>query len=591
MKLQTLTKLCAGLLAVVGALVLLAGIVGVVCYFGAKRPVPAKVILEADFEKGLVEYVPNDPVAKVISGEAPTVLGVVEALERATTDDRVVGLIARVGEAGYSAAQIQEIRDAIIAFRAKGKPAIAYSESFGEGGKGNGSYYLATAFDEICLQPSGELGLAGLMAETPFIRGTLSKLGLEPRMDHRGKYKNAMNELTETKYTAAHREATTKFMESIFGQIVRGIADRRKMSESDVRALIDRGPFLADEALQAKLVDKLAYRDDAYAEIKKRAGEDAKFLYLSKYGERAGSLYDKGTTVALIYGVGGVMRGKSGYDPVFQEVTMGADTVAAAFRAAVDDKKVKAILFRIDSPGGSYVASDTIWRETVRAQKAGKPVIVSMSSVAGSGGYFVAMSADKIVAEPATLTGSIGVFAGKMLTTNFWDKLGVSWDEVHTSSNAMVYTGLEDYTPEQWARFETWLDRVYDDFTTKVAEGRKLPKEKVLEIAKGRVWTGEDAKALGLVDELGGFPVAIRLVREAAGLPVDAKIHLKEFPLKKSALEELITGGPDSSQKAGEATLARALEVMQPLARVARELGLGTADSDTLRMPESSVEP
>jgi protease-4 len=591
MKLQILTKFCVGLLAIVGALVLMVGVVAVVCALGAKRPVPAKVILEADFEKGLVEYVPDDVVAKIVSARAPTLLGVVEALERATTDDRVVGLIARVGEAGLSAAQIQEIRDAIIAFRGKGKPAIAYAETFGEGGKGNGSYYLATAFDEICLQPSGDIGLAGLMAETPFISGTLDKLGFIPRMDHRSEYKNAMNELTEKKYTAAHREATTKLVESVFGQIVKGIAERRKMSESEVRTLIDRGPFLGGEALQAKLVDKLAYRDDAYAEIKKKAGADAKFLYLSKYGERVTGLYDKGTTVALIYGVGGVHRGKSGYDPVFQEVTMGADTVAAAFRAAVDDKKVKAILFRINSPGGSYVASDTIWRETVRARKAGKPVIVSMSSVAGSGGYFVAMSADKIVAEPATLTGSIGVFAGKMLTTNFWDKLGVSWNEVHTSSNAMVFTGLQDYTPEQWARFETWLDRVYDDFTTKVAEGRKLSKEKVLEIAKGRVWTGEDAKALGLVDELGGFPVAVRLVREAAGLPVDAKIRLKEFPLKKSPLEALLSGGPDNSQKASEATLARALEVIRPLARVARELGLGAADSDTLRMPETGVEP
>ena len=585
MKLETLKNLVVGLLAVIGTLVLVAGLVIAGCFLGAKRPVPAKVILEANFENGLVEYIPDDPVAKIVSGRAPTVLGVVEALERASTDDRVVGLIARVGEAGLSLAQIQEIRDAIIAFRSKGKPAVAYAETFGEGGRGNGSYYLATAFDEICLQPSGDVGLAGLIAERSFIRGTLDKLGFTPRMDHRSEYKNAMNVLTEKKFTEPHREATTKLMESVFGQIVKGIAAARKMSESEVRALVDRGPFLGDEALQAKLVDKLVYRDDAYEEIKKKAGKDAKFLYLSKYGERAGSLYDKGVTVALIYGVGGVNRGKSGYDPLFQDVTMGADTVAAAFRAAVDDKKVKAILFRIDSPGGSYVASDTIWRETVRAKKAGKPIIVSMSSVAGSGGYFVAMAADKIVAQPATLTGSIGVFAGKMLSTNFWDKLGVTWDEVHTSSNAMVFTGLQDYTPEQWARFEGWLDRIYDDFTTKVAEGRKLPKEKVLEIAKGRVWTGEDAKGLGLVDELGGFPVAMRLVREAAGLSADAKIHLKQFPVKKSPLERLLSEGPDNSQKASEEVIARSLEVIQPLARVARKLSLAM-DSDTLRMPE-----
>jgi protease-4 len=587
---QNLKKFIVRTLAALGALVFLGMFLGVGGLLIGRKTIPSKVILEANFERHLVEYVPDDPVARIVSGKAPTVLGVVEALERASNDKRVVGLIARVGEAGLSLAQIQEIRDAVTAFRHSGKPAIAYAETFGEGGHGNGSYYLASAFDEICLQPSGDVGLAGLMFERSFLRGTLDKLGFIPRMDHRAEYKNAMNILTEKKFTPAHREATTKLMESEFGQIVKGIAQARKLPEDQVRALIDRGPFLGAEALKARLVDKLAYRDDVYEEIKRKAGKHAKFLYLSRYAERAGNPYDKGTTVALIYGVGGVNRGKSGYDPVFQSVTMGADTIAAAFRAAADDKKVKAILFRIDSPGGSYVASDTIWREVVRAKKAGKPVIVSMGGVAGSGGYFVAMSADKIVAQPATLTGSIGVFAGKMISTNFWDKLGVSWDEVHSSSNAMMFTGLQDYTPGQWARFETWLDRIYDDFTTKVAEGRKLPKQKVLEIARGRVWTGEDAKALGLVDELGGFPVAFRLVREAAGLPADAKIRLKLFPPRKSPLQALFRGDPDSSQTAGDETMARALEIIQPVARVARDLGLA-AEPDVLRMPELGAEP
>ncbi len=578
------------LLATIGALVLLAAIVGGAAFAIAKRAIPPKVILEVNLEQRLVEYVPDDPVARIVSGRVPTMLNLIEALQRAATDHRVVGLIARVGEAGLPLADVQEIRDAVIAFRHTGKPAIAYAETFGEGGKANGSYYLATAFDKIYLQPSGELGLAGLMTETPFLRGTLDKLGFVPRMDHRAEYKNAMNELTETKYTPAHKEATEKIVDSAFGQLVAGIAEARKMSTNDVRALINRGPFLADEALKAKLVDKLAYRDAAYDDIKKQVGPHAKFLYASKYLDRAGSPYDEGDTVALIYGVGDIHRGKSGYNAIFQNVSMGADTVAAAFRAAADDKSVKAILFRIDSGGGSYVASDTIWREVVRAKKAGKPIIVSMGAVAGSGGYFIALPADKIVAQPATLTASIGVFAGKMLTTNFWDKLGISWDEVHTSSNATVFTGLQDYTPEQWQRFEGWLDRIYDDFTTKVADGRKLPKDKVLEIAKGRVWTGEDAKALGLVDELGGFPVALRLVREAAKLPADAKIKLKLFPRAKSPLERLLGESPDSSQKAGDETIARALEIIQPLAHAVRNLGL-TTDSNVLHMPDPGVEP
>jgi protease-4 len=577
------------LLATIGAIVILTAALSAVCVLIARKSIPPRVILEVDLEKHLVEYAPDDPLARIVSGRPPTMLGLIEALQRASTDKHVVGLIARVGEPGLSLADIQEIRDAVIAFRHAGKPAIAYAETFGEESKANGSYYLATAFDKIYLQPSGDVGLSGLIAETPFLRGTLDKLGFVPRMDHRAEYKNAMNELTDKKYTPAFKEAVEKIVDSSFNQLVAGIAEARHMTTNEVRRLINRGPYLADDALDAGLIDQLGYRDAAYADIKKKAGPHTKLLYLSKYLDRAGSPHDEGTTVALIYGVGDIHRGKSAYSPMFQSVSMGADTVSAAFRAAVEDKSVKAILFRIDSGGGSYVASDTIWRETVRAKKAGKPIIVSMGGVAGSGGYFIAMSADKIVAQPATLTGSIGVFAGKFLTTNFWDKLGISWDEVHTSSNAMVFTGLQDYTPEQWKTFETWLDRVYDDFTTKVAEGRKLPRAKVLEIAKGRVWTGEDAKALGLVDELGGFPVAFKLVREAAKLAADAKIKLKVFPRPKSPLERLLGEGSDSSQQTSDETIARALEMIQPFARAARDLGL-VAEPDVLRMPDIDLE-
>jgi protease-4 len=263
-----------------------------------------------------------------------------------------------------------------------------------------------------------------------------------------------------------------------------------------------------------------------------------------------------------------------------REIKMGSDTVAGAFRAAIEDKKVKAILFRVDSPGGSYVASDTIWREVVHARKAGKPVVVSMSGVAGSGGYFVAMHADKIVAQPGTITGSIGVLAGKFITTNFWDKVGISWDEVHTSTNAAMFTGLQDYTPEQWAKFQQWLDRIYEDFTDKVADGRHLPKERVLEIAKGRIWTGEDAKALGLVDELGGFDTALRLAREAAGISAAAEIRLKEFPPKKTLLARLLECG---SINATVDTLDRALQFTAPIVRA-----LNTdADTVALTMPDA----
>ncbi|HSB60372.1 MAG TPA: signal peptide peptidase SppA, partial [Vicinamibacteria bacterium] len=268
----------------------------------------------------------------------------------------------------------------------------------------------------------------------------------------------------------------------------------------------------------------------------------------------------------------------------------GSDTVTEAFRAAAADEDVKAILFRVDSPGGSYVASDAIWRETVRARKAGKPVIVSMGNLAGSGGYFVSMAADKIVAQPATITGSIGVLGGKMLTSGFWDKVGLSWDDVHTSAHGTFWTGTHDYSPAEWARFQAWLDRIYQDFTRKVADGRKLPLEKVLEVAKGRIWSGEDAKALGLVDELGGLPTALRLARQAAGIPEKEGVRLQVYPRPKEPLELLLRGGRESSEPVAVRASLRAVEALRPAVRRLRALGL-LHPPGVLTTPPLEIQP
>ncbi len=566
------------LLALLGVLALFAGAaLLVIAAFSwmSTGTVASKTILEIDFESSIVEYVPDDPIAQAFQSRAVTTREIVEGLERAAKDDRVVGVFARVGAVPMGLAQIQEFRDAVMEFRKSKKPAVAFGETFGEFGPGNGAYYLATAFDAIWLQPSGDVGLNGLMYESQFVRGTLDKLGVVPRMDHRYEYKNAMNFYTEKKFTEAHREALEKVMRSQFGQIVRGIAAARKMSEAEVRALADKGPYLGKQAQDAKLVDGLAYRDEALASLRRKVGDSAKLLYLPRYVERAGPLHDRGKTIALVYGVGGVQRGSGGYDPIMGSVTMGSDTVASALRAAAADADVRAILFRVDSPGGSYVASDTIWREVQNARKAGKPVVVSMGNLAGSGGYFVAMGADKIVAEPGTITGSIGVLGGKLLTTGLWDKLGLSFDEVHTSENADMFTSTKDYSPQEWDKFEQWLDRVYADFTSKVAEGRHLPRERVLEIAKGRIWSGEDAKGIGLVDELGGFPEALRLARQAAGMAPDEEITLKPFPKRRTAWEALTSKGPDSSEPDAWVSLASRLAAsVRPWAVLARRVGL-----------------
>jgi protease-4 len=573
----------------VGAFLVLAlAVVGGIFTWRGRSRLPAKILLEVNLEKPLLEHVPGDPVAQIVLNKATTLRDVVEALDRAGNDERVVGVVARLGAVPMGMATLQELRDAVLAFRKKGKLAIASAETFGEFSAGNGAYYLATAFSEIYLQPSGDVGLTGLLGESPFLRGTLDKLGVQPRMDHRKEFKNAMNLFTEKKFTEAHKEALKKVMDSQFSQLVRGISAARGLSEAGVRALADRGPLTAQEAMDGKLVDGLAYRDEVYAKVRERAGKDAELCFLERYLKRAGRPNASGDTVALIFGTGPVVRGESDYDPLQRESTLGSDSVTAGFRAAIDDKAVKAILFRVNSPGGSYVASDAIWREVVRARKAGKPVVVSMGDVAGSGGYFVAMAADKIVAQPGTITGSIGVLGGKMVMSGLYDKLGLSFDEVHTSQNSTMWTSTSDYTPTGWARLEAWLDRVYEDFTTKVADGRKLPKDKVLQIAKGRIWTGEDAKTLGLVDALGGYDVALQLVREAAKLKPDAKVELRVYPRERSPLEMLGEGAASSEDSrhgagVGQVALGGVLAPWRALDVLYRALGYG-AGAEVLSM-------
>src|SRR6266481_5725807 len=416
-----MSKLIVRFLAILGALWLIGMVIVLVAVIGAKGRVPSKTILEANFEQTFLEDAPDTPTARLMLTEKQTLRDVVDAIDRGASDDRVVGMIAKIGAAPMGMAQTQEIRDAVQRFRAHKKFAVAYAEPFGEFGPGNGAYYLGTAFDQIYLQPSGDIGLTGVMLETPFVKGTLEKLGMRFHGDHRYEYKNAMNTFTETKFTAPHKEALEKVLTSWFGQLKEGISAARQIPPDQFQGLVDKGPYLGKEALDAKLVDGLAYRDEVFDQARKKAGGDAQFLYLDKYLDRAGRPHDKGKTIALVYGAGGVTRGKSEYNAVNGSQNMGSDTVAGAIRAAVADKDVKAILFRVDSPGGSYVASDTIWREVVNARKAGKPVIVSMGDLAGSGGYFVAMAADTTVAQPVTLTASIGLLGGKILPNAFGD--------------------------------------------------------------------------------------------------------------------------------------------------------------------------
>ncbi len=530
-----------GVLAFVGAMSILfvIGMVGLLVLASSSQPtVPSNLVLELDLENPLPEHESSGSLSSAFGDVPTTERDGVDALEKAGKDSRVKSLVVRVGSPG-SPANVQELRDAVKAFRATGKKAIAYTDSFGEMANATLGYYLATAFDEIYMQPSGDLGITGFAIETPFARDAFGKLGVSPRFSQRAEYKNAVNTFTEQDFTGPHREATERFTTSLFGQVVRGIAEDRKLPEDAVRTLIDKAPLLGQEALEARLVDGLKYRDEVYGQLKKDAGEGSELLYVKKYLERAGRPHVSGDTIALVYAVGNVMRGRSDDNPLSGEQVLGGDSVAAAIRKATEDSRVKAILLRVDSPGGSYVASDTVRREVQRAREAGKPVIATMGTYAASGGYFIAMDADKIVAQPGTLTGSIGVYGGKFVTAGFWEKLGVNFETVAQGKNATINSTDSDYSPEQRARHEAMMDRIYADFTQRAAAGRKMPLEKLQEVARGRVWTGEDALAHGLVDALGGLPKALALAREAAKLPADAPVTIELYPRKKDTAEVL----------------------------------------------------
>lgn len=497
--------------------------------------VPTRTVLELDLRNRLIEYVPPTASARALLASRLTLLDVVRTLERAATDPRVVGLLARVGGVNLPLAQAQELRDAIEQFRQSGKPAIAYATAFGDLRGATASYYLACACDRVFLQPAGTLMVNGLTIETAFLRGAFEKLGIQPRFDHRREYKIAMNRLVETEFTEPHRETVRRLLDSQFGQVVRGIAAGRGRSEEEVRDLCERGLFSAEEAEEANLIDAALYWD----QVLERLPDGAELLPLADYRVRA-RWRERGDTVALIYGVGNVLAGTSGFVPGVGLFIAGGETIGQAFRQAVADRRVQAILFRVDCDGGSAVGSMMVDREVALARRAGKPVIVSMSTAGGSGGYGISMSANKIVAQPATNAGGIGLFAGKLDLSGLWERLGISWDEVHTGRSSTFFSFNRDFTPEQWETFQHFLDLDYEGFTDAVAAGRGLPKERVLEVAKGRQRTGEDAKQAGLVDELGGFRTALALTREAAGIPPDAPIRLREFPPRRSLIAGLL---------------------------------------------------
>lgn len=558
----------------------------------APTPLPSSVVLELDLEEGIMDSSPSDPFTLALQRSRLKTVRVVEALERAADDDRVVGLLVRGGPAPGGWATTQELRDAVIRFRESGKPAVLFAQTFGEFAPGQAGYYFATAFDEILLQPSGDVGLLPLTLEAPFFRGALERLDVEPRFDRRWEYKDATEIFTRDGFSDPSREASQALLESLFESMVEGIAEGRSLSPDSVRTLVAAGPFMARDALEAGLVDDLVFLDEAREKLREAGGERTERLAFARYADRDGRVWTRGPRVALIYGSGTIIQGRAGFDPFTGGGSFAASTVAAHLREAVDDESVRAILFRVDSPGGSYVASDVVRRELVRARERGKPVVVSMGNTAASGGYLVSTDAARIVAHPATLTGSIGVLAGKFVTGDLAERLGITWDRIEAGGESTFFSGFEDFSEAEWERFQEYLDRVYDEFVGMVAEGRGMDRAQVDQVARGRVWTGRDALEVGLVDDLGGFQTALAAIREELELEPDARLNVTLFPGERSLLQLFMEDGfrvTAATVLAGQANNGPLVEALQPVLRHAETLGLLGGGEQPVRMPPMEI--
>ncbi len=578
------------LLATVGAIVLLVTSVGagVFLWFKLDKPRVARaVVLTLDLDRRLPEDRGRGGALSLIArGREPTLGDVIEGLDRAAKDERVKALVVEIGAGRQGLAQAQELRAAIKRFRAAGKPAHVFSDSFGEFGNGTIGYYLAAAFDRIVLQPTGALGLTGFYAESPFARRVLDDWDLAPRLGRREEFKNAPNVLTETGFTPAHRANVEALVRDLTRQVLGDIAADRGIDAAALRGLVDRAPFDAAAAKEARLVDALAYRDEAIAAARKEAGADAKRMRFARYLEAIGRPEQHDKRIALIHGAGPIVRG-SGDGALFGTAAMGAARIAKAVEDAAADKKVKAIVLRLDTGGGSYIASDSIRRAVEQARAKGKPVVASMGNTAASGGYYVALAADRIVAQPATLTGSIGVFAGKIYTEQAWRRLGVNWDGVAGAPRADLWTQTRDYGPDERAWLETTLDRIYDEFVGRVASARKIEPGRARELAKGRVWTGAQAREIGLVDQLGGLDDAVKAARGLAGIAADEPTSIRIYPRPRSFLRRAIdrlTGGDDEDSPSLEALADR----LEPIATLALSLGL-LGDAGVLSMPPLEI--
>jgi len=498
--------------------------------------VPSRAYLDVGLSGSVEEVTPPDFLSAILLRARPlTIYDFWMNLRKAAADGRVRAVLLRLDNLDCDWAKATEMRDAILQFRRSGKKAYAYIQ---EAPDFDMEYYLATACDKIVLHPLGWLGVNGIGGYVPFFKGTLDKLGVRAEFEHVEEYKTAYNIFTEKGFTPAHREEMESYYADIFSEYVKTAAKARGKTEDEFRSLLARAFFQGEQALKAGLVDACLYEDELQRLLQDRGPSLARVRFTDYSRLKPASVgLETGRKVALIYGVGTIMTGES------LPRIMGGSTVARWIRAAREDSSIAAIVFRVDSPGGSSVGSDVVWREVSLAKKE-KPVVVSMSDVAGSGGYWIAMAATKIVAQPQTLTGSIGVLAGKFSGAGLMDKLGITAEKLTFGEKADIFTLFRPFTPEEKRILKDQILWTYDQFLTKVAEGRGLTKEEVNKVGRGRIWTGRQAKDLKLVDELGGLTSAIGLAKKLAGIATEEDVRLVVWP-KKLSFWQSFFGVPD----------------------------------------------
>lgn len=494
--------------------------------FGRPPAVKAHSYLEIKLSGEIKEQAPRDFFSSMF-GQAPSLSlhNIWMNIKKAKVDNRVKIIVLRLGYIQCGWAKVNEIRESILDFRKSGKKVYAYIDESVEFDK---QYYLATACDRIFLHPLGMFIINGIGGYVPFFKKSLDKLGIEAEIEHVEEYKTAYNMFTEEGFTPAHKRMMKSLYGDLYSHYIKALAEAREKSEEEIKALIDHAFFQGEKALEAGLVDALLFEDEFEDILQEKGKKLSKITHGQYLKIKPSSLgLNKGKKIALIYGMGAIHTGEGLYQ------SMGSSTTARWIRKARKDKSIAAIVFRVDSPGGSAVASDIIWREVTLAKKE-KPFVVSMSDVAGSGGYWISMSAHKIVAQPQTLTGSIGVISGKFNLVKLYEKLGITAEKITFGKRADLFSTYKKLTREERNFLKKEILWMYDKFLIKVAEGRTLSKEEVDKIARGRVWTGSQAKERGLVDELGGLSRALELAKELAGIPIDEEVRLIIMPKKIS---------------------------------------------------------